>query len=109
MEPRKHGSRTLLDAVLLCACVSVSVVLAACAVKAPPAAVGAPKHPDYMFPTSPPNAAAAQVVRMDRGWQYLQLDDFRNAEREFASALREESGFHPAETGLAYLSLARAA
>jgi tetratricopeptide (TPR) repeat protein len=107
MEPRKHGRHTLLSAVLLCSCVSVSVVLAACATKAPPAVVGAPKHPDYMFPASPPNAAAAQVVRMDRGWQYLQLGDFRNAEREFASALREESGFHPAETGLAYIALAR--
>jgi tetratricopeptide (TPR) repeat protein len=69
--------------------------------------VGAPKHPDFMFPASPPGAPAAQIARVDRGWQYLQLDDFRNAEREFASALRAESRFHPAETGMAYIALAR--
>ena len=48
-----------------------------------------------------------QASRIDRGWQYLQLDDFRNAEREFAAALKQQPSFHPAETGLAYLALAR--
>ena len=86
---------------------AVVVVLSACAPKAPPAAVGAPRHPDFMFPASPADAPAAQIARIDRGWQYLQLDDFRNAEREFASALRDGSRFHPAETGLAYIALAR--
>lgn len=86
---------------------AVVVVVSACAPKAPPAAVGAPRHPDFMFPASPADAPAAQIARIDRGWQYLQLDDFRNAEREFASALRDGSRFHPAETGLAYIALAR--
>jgi tetratricopeptide (TPR) repeat protein len=44
---------------------------------------------------------------MDRGWQYLQLDDARSAEREFAAALKQEPTFHPAETAMAYLSMAR--
>ena len=83
------------------------VVVAACAPKAPPAVVGAPKHPDFMFPVVPPEAAPAQAARIDRGWTYLQLDDYRNAEREFAAALKQQPSFHPAETAMAYVSLAR--
>lgn len=83
------------------------VVVSACAPKAPPALVGAPKHPDFMFPIVPPDAASAQAVRVDRGWTYLQLDDFRNADREFANALKEQPSFHPAQTGLGYVALAR--
>jgi tetratricopeptide (TPR) repeat protein len=87
--------------------VSVSVVLSACAPKAPPAVPGAPKHPEFLFPALPDGTAGQQRQRMDRGWQYLQLDDYRNAEREFAAALAQQPSFHPAETGLAYLALAR--
>ena len=68
---------------------------------------GPPKHPDFMFPIVPPDAAPGQASRVDRGWTYLQLDDFRNADREFATALKEQPSFHPAETGLAYVALAR--
>ena len=83
------------------------VALTACAPKTVPVVAGSPKHPDFMFPAVPQGAAPAQASRIDRGWQYLQLDDFRNAEREFATALKQESSFHPAETGLAYLAMAR--
>lgn len=69
--------------------------------------VGAPRHPDFMFPVVPEGAIPAQVTRIDRGWQYLQLGDLRNAEREFSSAIRQEAGFYPAQTGLAYVALAR--
>ena len=69
--------------------------------------VGAPKHPDFMFPVVPPDAAPQQASAVDRGWAYLQLDDFRNADREFAGALKQQPSFHPAETGLAYVALAR--
>jgi tetratricopeptide (TPR) repeat protein len=79
----------------------------ACAPKAPPAMAGAPKHPDFVFPVSPEGAVPAQVTRIDRGWQYLQLDDHRNAEREFAAALKQQPAFHPAETAMAYLAMAR--
>lgn len=88
-------------------CVCALVVLSACAPKAPPVLVGAPRHPDFMFPIVPPDAPPAQVSRVDRGWTYLQLDDFRNAEREFATALKQQATFHPAETGLAFVALAR--
>lgn len=91
--------------VLVCLCFCVAV--AGCAPKAPPVAPGAPKHPDYLFPVLQPGATQAQTTRLERGWQYLQFDDFRNAEREFASALKEQPSFHPAETAMAYLSMAR--
>lgn len=68
---------------------------------------GAPKHPEFVFPVSPAGALPAQVTRIDRGWQYLQLDDHRNAEREFAAALKQQPTFHPAETAMAYLAMAR--
>jgi tetratricopeptide (TPR) repeat protein len=72
-----------------------------------PIPAGAPKHPDFAFPVSPAGAPAAQLQYIDRGWQYLQLDDFRNAEREFSAALKQQPSFYPAEAGLAYLALAR--
>jgi Tfp pilus assembly protein PilF len=68
---------------------------------------GAPKHPDFVFPTAPEGAPPALVTRLDRGWAYLQLDDHRNAEREFSAALRQLPAFHPAETAMAFLSMAR--
>ena len=89
--------------VALCAVLVVS----ACAPKTAPVASGAPKHPEFMFPSAPSGAAAAQVSRVGRGWQHLQQDDFRNAEREFAAALQQQPSFHPAHTGLAYIELAR--
>ena len=78
-----------------------------CAPKAPPAVVDAPKHPDFLFPAVPDGTKPEQVSRIDRGWKYLQLDDHRNAEREFAAALKQQPSFHPAETAMAYLALAR--
>jgi tetratricopeptide (TPR) repeat protein len=91
---------------LLCFCVS-AIAVSACAPKAAPVAPGAPKHPDFVYPVSPAGTAGAQVQRMDRGWQYLQFDDFRNAERELAAALKQQPSFHPAETAMAYVALAR--
>ncbi len=87
--------------------VGVLAAVTACGPKAPPAMVGPPKHPDFVFPVVPPDAEPAQASRVDRGWTYLQLDDFRNADREFATALKQQPSFHPAETGLAYVALAR--
>ena len=88
-------------------CLALSILSVNCATKAPPAVTGAPRHPDFVFPAVPAGAADAQASRIDRGWQYLQLDDFRNAEREFAAALRQDESFHPAETAMAYVALAR--
>lgn len=89
--------------------VGIAVVLlaSACAPKAPPAVPGTPKHPDFVFPASPEGTLPAQTARIERGWQYLQFDDFRNAEREFAAALKQQPAYHPAETAMAYLAAAR--
>lgn len=59
------------------------------------------------MPVSPAGAPADLIARVERGWQWLQLDDFRNAEREFAAALKRQPSFHPADTAMAYLAMAR--
>src|SRR5215204_1887013 len=92
---------------LLCLCVLGCVVLASCAPKAPPAAPGTPKHLDYIFPVVPEGTKPDQASRIDRGWQHLQFDDHRNAELEFTAALKQQPTFVPAETAMAYLSMAR--
>ena len=83
------------------------VLVSACAPKVAPAVAGAPKHPDFVFPASPEGSLAVQTARIDRGWQSLQFDDFRSAEREFAAALKQQPAFYPAETAMAYLAAAR--
>ena len=92
---------------LLCVWVSVLVCLAGCAPKTAAVVPGAPRHPDFVFPLMPAGVTAAQMQRMERGWQYLQLDDHGSAEREFAAALKQQPSFYPAEAALAYLTLAR--
>jgi len=83
------------------------LAIAACAPKAPPAVAGAPKHPDFMFPVAPDGTLAAQAARLERGWQYLQLDDTRSAEREFSAAIKQQAAFYPAEAAMGYVSMAR--
>jgi tetratricopeptide (TPR) repeat protein len=85
----------------------VLVVLTGCAPKAAPVVTGAPKHPDFVFPASPEGSPATLTSRIESGWQYLQLDDHRNAEREFEAALKQQPAFAPAETAMAYVSVAR--
>ena len=82
-------------------------IMVGCAPKAAPVAAGAPKHPDYVFPAVPEGTLPAQAARIERGWQYLQFDDFRNAEVEFVAALKQQPAFAPAETAMAYLLVAR--
>ena len=97
----------IVSSVALCFCGAAVMGLVGCAPKAAPVITGAPKHPDFVFPVSPSGAAAAQTTRIERGWQYLQSDDFRNAEREFNEALKQQPAFAPAETALAYVLMAR--
>ena len=110
-----HGNTETLElgkpkgwfSVRLCFCVSVLVLITACAPKVAAVVVGAPKHTDFMFPPAPEGTPPALAGRLDRGWQYLQLDDFHNADREFAAALKEQPSFHPVETAMGYLAMAR--
>jgi tetratricopeptide (TPR) repeat protein len=60
-----------------------------------------------MFPTAPADTPPALTAQLDRGWQYLQFDDVRSAEREFAAALKQQAAFYPAEAALGYAALAR--
>lgn len=88
---------------------AVGLVLAAGCAGNPPAApvVTAPRFPDFMFPAPPPTLADAPAAALhQRGWQFLQAGDTGGARREFNAALSRNAGFYPAETALAYASLA---
>ena len=91
------------------ALVLLALLAASCAARtpAPPPVPTAPSHPEFRYPTLPPGTDANQATRIDRGWQFLQADNLRNAEREFQAALKAQPSFHPAETALGYLELAR--
>ncbi len=93
----------------------VAVVLAvvafvsACAPKTTPVvAPGAPRFPDFIQPTVPPALAGNAVAPEGlRAWQLLQAGDLRAAERETTAALIAQPGFYPAQTIVAYITLAR--
>lgn len=107
-ETLKHRKHLGCGAVFLCFCVSASAWSAACAPKAVPVVTGAaPRHTDFMFPAAPDGTPPELAGSLDRGWQSLQVDDFRNAEREFAAALKQQPTFHPVETAMGYLAMAR--
>jgi tetratricopeptide (TPR) repeat protein len=72
-----------------------------------PPAPTTPRHPEFLYPTIPQGTDEIQATRIERGWRYLQADNGRAAEREFAAALQLQPSFHPAETGLGYVDLAR--
>jgi tetratricopeptide (TPR) repeat protein len=65
-------------------------------------------HPEFLYPTVP---AAMQKTfgaeHVDLGWRYLQIDDLRGADREFAAALKSSAKMYPAHAGLGYVALAR--
>src|ERR1044071_864975 len=86
--------------------VALLLACAACAMKAPPPLPPTLKYPDFVYPNAVP-AAAPQATAVERGWRYLQNDDLRNAEREFAAALKAVPDFVPARTGEGYIALAR--
>ena len=93
----------------LVAIAALVLLYAGCAAReapAPPLPTGT-NHPDFVYPTVPDGTDSFQAERVDRGWRYLQADNHRNAEREFQAALKQQSSFPPAETGLGYLELAR--
>jgi tetratricopeptide (TPR) repeat protein len=69
--------------------------------------VTAPRHPDFIIPAVPASAGPEVRTGIQRGWLFLQADDLRNAEREFASVLKASPQNASAEAALGYLSLAR--
>jgi len=88
--------------VLLCA------TLAACATRAVPPVPTTAAHPEFLYPTVP---TAMQrtfgAEHVDLGWRYLQIDDLRGADREFAAALKSNPAMYPAYAGQGYVALAR--
>jgi tetratricopeptide (TPR) repeat protein len=84
------------------------LLTAACASKKVPATALTPAHPDFLYPTVPATmqrSFAAQHV--DLGWKYLQIDDLRGADREFAAALKSSPQMYPAHAGQGLVALAR--
>jgi tetratricopeptide (TPR) repeat protein len=85
------------------------LVMAGCATRAvPPPLPPVLKYPEFAFPAVPP--ALRQLPgaeRIDRGWRFLQNDDLRNAEREFAAAVDRSPALYPAHAGEGYVALAR--
>lgn len=82
-------------------------LITACASRVVPPVVTAPRHPDFLFPVSPEGTAPAAIERIERGWQFLQGGDLRNAEREFAEVLKRDPALASGEAAMGYLGLAR--
>lgn len=93
----------------LVGCALFSLVTACAPKVAPPLpTVTSPQFPDYVAPVVPTAFANTPVAENQlRGWTFLQAGDFRNAEREFSTALKIVPPFYPAEIGLGYVDLAR--
>ena len=85
------------------------LLAASCAPKtAPPPTPGAPRFPDFVFPTAPEGlGTSATLERHKAGWQWLQAGDLRAADRNFTAALKLAADFYPAEAGLGFSRLAR--
>ena len=82
--------------------------LTGCATRTVPPLPAVLSYPEFMYPTVPQPLADGDVEgRIDRGWRFLQNDDPGNADREFAAALQRTPALYPAQTGAAYVALAR--
>ena len=88
------------------ACLGLLAACAARTVPAPPVA-GAASFPDFVFPVPTGTVDPATAERHRLAWRWLQAGDLRIAEREFGAILKRQPQFAPAESGLAYVLLAR--
>jgi tetratricopeptide (TPR) repeat protein len=106
-----HDSRsTMRDCLLHVACCMVPFVMAACAARVPPPLSDTLRHPEFIYPAVPENLKGTpEANRVDAGWRFLQAGDLRNAEREFASAMKRSPSLYPARAGAGYVDLARRA
>ena len=84
------------------------LLTAACASKKVPPAPTSLAHPEFIYPSVP---AAMQKTfaaeHVDLGWRYVQIDDLRGADREFAAALKSNPKMYPAHAGHGFVALAR--
>jgi tetratricopeptide (TPR) repeat protein len=87
---------------------ALAMVVAACAARTAPPPLTSLAHREFLYPAIPPamqKTFAAEHV--DLGWRYLQIDDLRGADREFAAALKSNPKMYPAHTGHGLVALAR--
>ncbi|HEX7486936.1 MAG TPA: tetratricopeptide repeat protein [Vicinamibacterales bacterium] len=92
---------------LVAAAVGLALMAGCAPALAPAPLVTAPSYPDFVFPSTPASLADRDLsAHQQRGWQLLQAGDIRGARHEFTAALKVNTGFYPAEAGLAYASLA---
>ncbi len=100
--------RSVVRSVRLIIVVCGLAVAAGCAARAvTPPVVTTPRHPDFVYPAVAEGAAPELGQRIQRGWQFLQGGDLRNAERELTAAAKRDPQASSVMTALAYLSLAR--
>jgi tetratricopeptide (TPR) repeat protein len=86
--------------------VILAPLAAGCAARTPPMPA-APAYPDFLYPVVPgamQDTAAAR--RVEYGWRYLQSNDLRSADREFARAIERSPALYPAQAGAGYVDLA---
>lgn len=89
-------------------CVLHVAFLAACAARTPPPAPAVPQYPEFIYPALPDALqGAAAARRIEFGWRYLQANDLRNADREFAAAIDRSPALYPAQAGAGYVDIAR--
>jgi tetratricopeptide (TPR) repeat protein len=88
--------------------VIVSTLAGACAPKAmPPAAPGALRFPDFVYPAPPDRVGDARTrTQHQAAWSRLQGGDVRGAEAAFAKLATQQPGFFPASAGLGYTLVA---
>ena len=101
----REGARTFMMrgfAVLL------AVVVSSCAARTPPPLPTTLRYQEYVYPAVPPELRQTPgAERVDAGWRFLQNDDLRNADREFATALKRSPSLYPAQAGAGYVALAQ--
>lgn len=90
--------------------IALAIAAGACAQKTVPLAnENATRFREFLEPVIPDafGGYPAAVASQSRGWRFLQVGNFRDAEHEFNLALKSAPAFYPAETSLGYLELAR--
>ena len=83
------------------------LLMGACAARVPPV-VTAPAYPDYPTPVVPAALEGSRAAAAHRdAWTFLQAGQVETAGQLFADILRDTPSFHPSETGLGFVALAR--
>ena len=88
--------------------VALATTIAACAARTPPPLPTTLRYAEYVYPAVPAELRQTPgAERVDAGWRFLQNDDLRSADREFAAALKRSPALYPAQAGGGYVALAQ--